>query len=115
MWIKADGELPADPLLHACVITYASDMSLLDSVLRPHSVLWDDGSFMGASLDHCMWFHRDVRADEWLLYDTDSPIAYGGRGLARGFLFNRAGQLMTSMVQEGLTRKVDPQKAKEKS
>jgi acyl-CoA thioesterase-2 len=108
IWIKADGTLPDDPLLHACVVTYASDMSLFDAILAPHSIRWDNGSFMGASLDHCMWFHREVRADEWLLYDTDSPIAHGGRGLARGFLFNQDGQLMVSMVQEGLTRIVDP-------
>ena len=107
-WIRADGTLAHDPLLHACVVTYASDMSLLDSVLAPHSVRWDDGSFMVASLDHCMWFHRDVKADEWMLYDTDSPIAHGGRGLARGFLFNQTGELCVSMVQEGLTRMVDP-------
>jgi acyl-CoA thioesterase-2 len=112
LWIKADGVLPDDPLLHACVVTYASDMSLFDAILAPHSVRWDDGSFMGASLDHCMWFHRDFRADEWLLYDTDSPIAHGGRGLARGFLFNEAGELKVSMVQEGLTRVVDPTKKK---
>jgi acyl-CoA thioesterase-2 len=112
LWIKADGVLPDDPLLHACVVTYASDMSLFDAILAPHSVRWDDGSFMGASLDHCMWFHRDFRADEWLLYDTDSPIAHGGRGLARGFLFNQAGELKVSMVQEGLTRVVDPTKKK---
>jgi acyl-CoA thioesterase-2 len=115
IWIKADGELPDDPLLHACVITYASDMSLFDSILAPHSIRWDNGSFMGASLDHCMWFHREVHADQWLLFDTDSPIAHGGRGLARGFLWDEAGQLMISMVQEGLTRVVDPDKVKEKS
>ena len=115
IWIRADGILPEDPLLHACVITYASDMSLFDSILAPHSIRWDNGSFMGASLDHCMWFHRAVHADQWLLYDTDSPIAHGGRGLARGFLWNEAGQLMISMVQEGLTRIVDPNKAKEQS
>jgi acyl-CoA thioesterase II len=108
LWIRADGTLPADPLLHACVVTYASDMSLFDAILAPHAVRWDDGSFMGASLDHCMWFHRDVRADDWLLYDTDSPIAHGGRGLARGFLFNQAGELCVSMVQEGLTRVITP-------
>jgi acyl-CoA thioesterase-2 len=112
IWIKADGTLPEDPLLHACVVTYASDMSLFDAILAPHSIRWDDGTFMGASLDHCMWFHREVRADDWLLYDTDSPIAHGGRGLARGFLFNRQGQLMVSMVQEGLTRIVDPEKGR---
>jgi acyl-CoA thioesterase-2 len=110
MWIKADGALPDDPLLHACVVTYASDMSLFDAILAPHSIRWDNGTFMGASLDHCMWFHRDLRADEWLLFDTDSPIAHGGRGLARGFLFNRSGELCVSMVQEGLTRVVDPAK-----
>ncbi|MFZ1062145.1 MAG: acyl-CoA thioesterase II [Acidimicrobiales bacterium] len=111
IWIKADGQLPDDPLLHACVVTYASDMSLVDTILAPHSVRWDDGTFMGASLDHCMWFHRDLRADEWLLYDMDSPIAHGGRGLARGFLFNQAGELKVSMVQEGLTRILKPETA----
>ena len=112
IWIKADGELPDDPLLHACVVTYASDMSLFDAILAPHQIRWDDGTFMGASLAHCMWFHRDLRADEWLLYDTDSPIAHGGRGLARGFLYNQAGELKVSMVQEGLTRVIDPTKIK---
>ena len=115
LWIRADGTLPNDPLLHACVVTYASDMTLMDSIVKAHSIDWDDGTFMGASLDHCMWFHREVHADQWLLYDTDSPIAHGGRGLARGFLWNEAGELMTSMVQEGLTRIIDPTKVKEKA
>ncbi|HXW35855.1 MAG TPA: acyl-CoA thioesterase II [Acidimicrobiales bacterium] len=106
LWIRADGELPNDPLLHACVATYASDMSLFDTMLAPHQVRWDDTDFMGASLDHCMWFHRPFRADEWLLYDMDSPNAYGARGLARGFLFTREGQLAVSVVQEGLMRSV---------
>jgi len=104
VWIKADGSLPDDPLLHACVVTYASDMSLFDAILGPHDVRWDDGTFMGASIDHCMWFHRQVGADDWLLYDMDSPIAHGARGLARGSMFAADGQLMISMVQEGLTR-----------
>ena len=104
LWIRANGQLPDDPLLHACIITYASDMSLMDAILAPHHVRWDDDSFMGASLDHCMWFHRETRADQWLLYDTDSPVANGGRGLARGFLFDRTGRLCVSMVQEGLVR-----------
>jgi acyl-CoA thioesterase-2 len=104
LWIRADGELPDDPLLHACVATYASDMNLFDVILAPHEVNWDDPEFMGASLDHCMWFHRPFRADEWLLYDTDSPIAANGRGLARGFLFERSGELCMTLVQEGLAR-----------
>ena len=112
LWIRADGDLSAlDPLVHACVVTYASDLSLFDAILAPHAVRWDDGTFMGASLDHCMWFHRPVRADHWLLYDTDSPIAHGARGLARGFLFDRDGELCVSMVQEGLVRVIDPSRA----
>ncbi len=106
LWIRADGVLPDDPLLHACVVTYASDMSLFDAIVKPHAIDWQDSTFMGASLDHCMWFHHDLRADEWLLFDTESPIAFGGRGLARGFLFSRDGELKVSMVQEGLTRLV---------
>ncbi len=106
LWIRADGTLPDDPLLHACVATYASDMSLFDTMLAPHNISWDDADFMGASLDHCMWFHRPFRADAWLLYDMDSPTAFGARGLARGFLFTREGDLAVSMVQEGLMRMV---------
>ena len=109
LWIKADGKLPDDPLLHACVATYASDMSLFDTILAPHDVRSSDSVFMGASIDHCMWFHRPFRADEWLLFDTDSPVATGGRGLARGFLFDRSQRLVVSMAQEGLTRVItDP-------
>ena len=104
LWIRADGKLPDDPLLHACVATYASDMNLFDVILAPHEVNWDDPEFMGASLDHCMWFHRPFRADEWLLYDTDSPVAAGGRGLARGFLFEKSGELCVTLAQEGLAR-----------
>ncbi len=106
VWIRADGTLPEDPLLHACVAAYASDMSLFDTILTPHNVRWDDAEFMGASLDHCMWFHRPLRADDWLLYDMDSPNAYAARGLARGFLFARDGTLVVSVVQEGLMRLV---------
>jgi acyl-CoA thioesterase II len=106
VWIRADGTLPDDPLLHACVAAYASDMSLFDTMLAPHEVRWDDAEFMGASLDHCMWFHRPLKADDWLLYDMDSPNAYAARGLARGFLFSRDGTLVVSMVQEGLMRLV---------
>ena len=103
LWLRADGELPDDPLLHACIAAYASDLSLYDTILGPHEVRWD-GEFMGASLDHCMWFHQPFRADDWLLYDMDSPIAADARGLARGSFFDRAGRLVVSVAQEGLVR-----------
>ena len=104
LWIKADGTLRDDPVLHAAIAAYASDMSLFDTMLAPHNVRWDNPDFMGASLDHCMWFHRPFKADEWLLYDMDSPTAYGARGLARGFMFTGDGELVVSMAQEGLMR-----------
>jgi acyl-CoA thioesterase II len=105
VWLKADGELPDDPLLHVCLMTYASDMTLLDTVLLTHGVSWTDGVIVGASLDHAMWFHRPFRADQWLLYAQDSPSATGGRGLARGEVYTQSGELVVSVVQEGLLRR----------
>ena len=81
--------------------------SLFDTMLAPHDVGWDDPEFMGASLDHCMWFHRPFRADEWLLYDMDSPSSSGARGLARGFMCPKEGTRAVSRVQEGLMRLVE--------
>ncbi|HEX5267850.1 MAG TPA: acyl-CoA thioesterase II [Acidimicrobiales bacterium] len=112
VWLRADGTLPDDPMLHACMVAYASDMTLLDSILMPHHRAWDDPGVMMASLDHAMWFHRPVRADEWFLYDQHSPTATGGRGLATGHIFTRDGRLAVSVVQEGLVRPVDPKRAK---
>ncbi|GAC1322911.1 MAG: acyl-CoA thioesterase II [Mycobacteriales bacterium] len=106
VWLRTDGPLPDDPLLHVCAATYASDMTLLDSVLRRHGMAWHGGNVKGASLDHAMWFHRPFRADEWLLYDQDSPSASGGRGLAHGRIFTREGELVVSVMQEGLVRKL---------
>jgi acyl-CoA thioesterase-2 len=102
VWMRADGRLPDDPLLHACVVAYASDMTLLDSATRPHGMTFDGRSM--ASLDHAMWFHRPFRADEWLLYDQYSPTAAEARGLATGTIFSQDGRLVVSVVQEGLMR-----------
>jgi acyl-CoA thioesterase-2 len=104
VWLRVDGELPDDPLLHVCLMTYASDMTLLDTVLTGHGLSWADGRTSGASLDHAMWFHRSFRADRWLLYAQESPVAFGGRGLARGQVFTDEGQLVVSVMQEGLIR-----------
>jgi acyl-CoA thioesterase-2 len=79
-------------------------MSLLDTVILPHGINWDDARFEGASLDHAMWFHRPFRADEWLLYAQESPSAAGARGLGRGEIFTEDGRLVVSVVQEGLVR-----------
>ncbi len=106
VWLRVDGELPDDPLLHVCLMTYASDMTLLDSVLIGHGLSWWDGRTTGASLDHAMWFHRPFRADRWLLYAQDSPVAYGGRGLAHGEVFTAGGELVVSVIQEGLIRTI---------
>jgi acyl-CoA thioesterase-2 len=104
VWMRADGALPDDPLLHVCVLTFASDMTLLDSVLVRHGLApgLDDVSM--ASLDHAMWFERPFRADEWLLYATTSPSASGGRGLATGRFFKQDGTQVCSVVQEGMIR-----------
>ncbi|WP_067498293.1 acyl-CoA thioesterase II [Actinoplanes sp. TFC3] len=106
VWMRINGTLPDDPLLHACALTYASDLSLLDSVLSRHGEVWGPGGVIGASLDHALWLHRPFRADEWFLYDCTSPSASGSRGLARGAMFTRDGVHIASAVQEGLLRKI---------
>jgi acyl-CoA thioesterase-2 len=106
VWMRIDGSLPDDPLIHACALTYASDLSLLDSVLSTHGEVWGPGGVIGASLDHALWFHRPFRADEWFLYDSSSPSAAGSRGLASGRMFTRDGRHIASAVQEGLLRRV---------
>jgi acyl-CoA thioesterase II len=106
VWMRAIGSLGDDPLVHTCALTYASDMTLLDAVRIPVEPLWGPRGFDMASLDHAMWFHRPFRADEWFLYQQESPIATGGRGLARGQIFDRDGQLIVSVMQEGLFRKL---------
>jgi acyl-CoA thioesterase II len=105
VWIRANGALPDDPLVHACVVAYASDLTLLDTATLPHAIGYS-GSYMMASLDHAMWFHRPFRADEWLLYHQLSPSASGARGLALGHVFRRDGDIVVTVMQEGLIRPV---------
>ncbi len=104
VWMRADGTLPDDPLLHVCAVTFASDMTLLDSTLMRHGLAYGKDPIMLASLDHAMWFHRPFRADEWFLYDQSSPATGGGRGLAQGSIYTRDGDLVASVMQEGLIR-----------
>lgn len=109
IWMRADGRLPGDLLLHQCVAAYMSDMTLLDSAARPHPIAFDE-ELQLASLDHAMWFHRRVRADEWLLYAQESPSMAASRGFTTGRFFSRDGQLLVSVAQEGLFRQQNGRK-----
>ena len=106
VWMRSVAPLPEDPFLHQCVLTYASDMSLLDNIVRPHGRNGALGPVMMASLDHALWFHEPVRMDQWLLYAQESTVAARGRGFARGTIFQRDGRLVASVAQEGLLRPV---------
>lgn len=106
VWLRAGSKLPDDPFLNQCVLTYATDLSLIDCILQRHGRTGELGPLMIASLDHAVWFHRALRADEWLLYYQDSPSAFGGRGLARGSLYTLSGELVASVSQEALIRPV---------
>jgi acyl-CoA thioesterase-2 len=106
VWLRVARPLPDDPFLHQCLLTYASDISLLDNVVKPHGRSGPLGPLMTASLDHALWFHKKLRVDDWLLYVQDSPAASGGRGFARGTIFTRQGELVASVAQEGLMRPV---------
>jgi acyl-CoA thioesterase-2 len=104
VWIKAIGQMPDNPLVHAAVLAYASDYSLLEPVLRRHGIAWSDRRLRAASLDHAMWFHRPGRIDDWTLYTQSSPSASSGRGLAAGRMFSSDGLLLASVAQEGMLR-----------
>ncbi|MFF3405876.1 acyl-CoA thioesterase II [Streptomyces sp. NPDC002742] len=105
VWFRTNGKLADDPLLHVVLATYVSDMTLLDSILLAHGRGgWVTGDVVGASLDHAMWFHRPFRADEWLLYDQESPSASGGRGLGQARIYTQDGRLAISVIQEGVVR-----------
>ncbi|MFB7514952.1 acyl-CoA thioesterase [Streptomyces sp. NPDC056144] len=105
VWFRTNGKLADEHLLHVCLATYVSDMTLLDSVLLAHGRGgWAVGDVVGASLDHAMWFHRPFRADEWLLYDQESPSSSAGRGLGQARIWTRDGKLAISVIQEGVVR-----------
>ncbi|MEU9834463.1 acyl-CoA thioesterase II [Streptosporangium sp. NPDC048047] len=104
VWFRYDAELPDDPLLHVVLAAYASDFTLVDTVLLTHGLAWGASNISGASLDHAMWFHRPFRVDDWMLYAQESPWSGGARGLARGEMFTRSGELAVSVVQEAMIR-----------
>ena len=103
-WFRLVAPLPDDPAIHRAVIAYASDYTLLGTAVLPHGLSWMRGELISASLDHAIWFHAHARADEWLLYETDSPWSGSGRGYNRGRIFTRDGVLVASVAQEGMIR-----------
>jgi acyl-CoA thioesterase-2 len=107
VWVRANGRLPDDPVLHQAVLAYLSDLTILSVSLIPHGLTYGPG-MAAASLDHAMWFHRPVRADDWVLYDQISPSASGARGFSMGRIFSANG-LAATAAQEGLIRVVHPQ------
>ncbi|WP_454051617.1 acyl-CoA thioesterase [Cellulomonas sp. Marseille-Q8402] len=104
VWMRAKGPLPADQLLHRAVLAFACDQIMLEPVLRRAGLSWLTPGLSVASLDHAMWWHRDVRVDDWLLFDQDSPTAQGGRGLGTTRVFSRDGVLVATISQEGMVR-----------
>lgn len=102
IWMRPNGQLPDDPLIHAAVLTYASDRTLLSTAARPHGLTW--GRRMSASLDHAVWFHGPVRFDDWVLYASESPVARHARGLIFGSIWTPNGLRIASVAQEGLIR-----------
>ncbi|MEX0914620.1 MAG: acyl-CoA thioesterase II [Wenzhouxiangellaceae bacterium] len=104
IWMRACGQLPEDPELHRNLLAYVSDYELLGTATLPHAIDFGTKPLLMASLDHAMWFHRDARVDQWLLYTFDSPISTGGRGFSRGQIFTREGILVASTAQEGVIR-----------
>ncbi|KAK3428653.1 acyl-coenzyme A thioesterase 8 isoform X1 [Eucalyptus grandis] len=105
-WFKAKGKLSDDQALHRCVVAFASDLIFLGTSLNPHRR--KGLKTYSVSLDHAMWFHRNLRADDWILFEILSPIAHNARGLVSGRMFSRNGELLVTLTQEGLIRKAKP-------
>jgi acyl-CoA thioesterase II len=108
VWMKAGGKMPDDPVLHTAVMVYSSDTTVLDSVITTHGLSWGFDRIFAASANHSVWFHRPVNFDDWVLYSTSSPVAADSRGLGTGHFFDRSGQLIATVVQEGVLKYFPP-------
>lgn len=104
VWVRAAGAMPNDPVLHTAALVYSSDTTVLDSVITTHGLSWGFDRIFAATVNHSVWFHRHVSFDDWVLYSTSSPVATDSRGLGTGHFFDRAGQLIATVVQEGLVK-----------
>ncbi|MGZ4512682.1 MAG: acyl-CoA thioesterase domain-containing protein [Mycobacterium sp.] len=108
VWMKAGGTMPDDPVLHTATMVYSSDTTVLDSVITTHGLSWGFDRIFAASANHSVWFHRQVNFDDWMLYSTSSPVAADSRGLGTGHFFDRSGQLIATVVQEGVLKYFPP-------
>lgn len=104
VWFKAISELPSDPLIHTAALAYASDYTILETILRNHNLSWAHPGLSAASLDHAIWFHEVPNLNDWHLYAQHSPAAGGGRGLSQGKIFSKTGRLIATIAQEGMIR-----------
>ncbi|OBG94194.1 acyl-CoA thioesterase II [Mycobacterium sp. E3251] len=108
VWMKAGGSMPDDPVLHTATMVYSSDTTVLDSVITTHGLSWGFDRIFAASANHSVWFHRQVDFDDWVLYATSSPVAADSRGLGTGHFFDRSGQVLATVVQEGVLKYFPP-------
>jgi acyl-CoA thioesterase-2 len=104
VWMKADGVMPDDPMLHTAAMVYSSDTTVLDSIITRHGLSWGFDRIFAATVNHSVWFHRPVDFNDWLLYSTTSPVAADSRGLGTGHFFDRNGTLVATVVQEGIVK-----------
>ena len=104
VWLTAKGAMPDDPVIHAAALVYASDTTVLDSIITTHGLSWGVDRIFAASMNHSVWFHRPVRFDRWVLYSTSSPAAAESRGLGTGHFFDADGNILATVVQEGIVK-----------
>jgi acyl-CoA thioesterase-2 len=104
VWMKSEGPMPADPVLHNAALVYSSDTTILDSIITRHGLSWGWDRIFAVTMDHTVWFHRPVQFDDWVLYSTTSPVLNDSRGLGTGHFFDTAGQMIATVVQEGIVK-----------
>ena len=110
VWVRALGVMPDDPMLHTATMVYSSDTTVLDSVITTHGLSWGFDRIFAASANHSVWFHRQVDINDWVLYSTSSPVAADSRGLGTGHFFDRSGQLVATVAQEGVLKYFPPRR-----
>lgn len=104
VWMKSEGPLPDDPVIHAAALVYSSDTTVLDSIITTHGLSWGYDRIFAVTMNHSVWFHRPVVFDDWVLYSTSSPVAADSRGLGTGHFFDTAGAVVATVVQEGIVK-----------